>query len=202
MFNPHNQTARLSNLSNITYVENGKARIWTWSTWLQISCLLPVSKSISTLYMIASVSLRKEPLSSKQSSSFWGQEQGFILRLDSKSPPLCSAEHRVQALMKEVHTHSQTFCQHSENVSHSFLQIHGGQHCFSFCPLHVLTVTNLLPLGSIPLNFQKLLTSIISSSLSRNPHLLLHEREQKHTVWRPLLFTNYIAFAQISREYF
>lgn len=50
--------------------------------------------------------LSVKSLTFKQSLSFWGQEQNFLLCLDSISSPLGLAEHRVLALLKEVHTYS------------------------------------------------------------------------------------------------
>ena len=58
------------------------------------------------IYDIWYSSVSEESLTFKQSSSFWGQEQNFLLWLDPMRSPLGSAEHRVLALLKEAHSYS------------------------------------------------------------------------------------------------
>lgn len=55
------------------------------------------------IYDIWYLSVSKESLTFKQSSSFWGQEQNFLLWLDLMSSPLGSAE-QSPSTAKEVHS--------------------------------------------------------------------------------------------------
>lgn len=157
-------------LSNITYGQNGKAGILT-SVSMTPNLMLP-SHLKQQFHITYTASASFNQVSNLHAFLFLlGQEEDFTPKSDSMSP-LCLAEHRALALLRQLHTRS------ALKKCLAEIRERTDTHCLRTCTVHKLDCICMHQKRLIPGRKTHGLTCIYFSlqvPSSRFPFIALHE---------------------------